>query len=102
MIRRLPTRLALVSTALILAGRAPAAASTVTSMDTESLVRLSAVIVRGEVESASVALDKRGEILTWVTIRVDESLKGVQKVLGAGGPGRPVDGFRHLDVDLLR
>jgi hypothetical protein len=47
-------------------------------MDTNMLVRLSAVIVRGEVESASVAPDARGDIQTWVTIRVDESLKGAQ------------------------
>lgn len=81
MIRGLPTRLGVLTTALVLAGRGPASASTVTSMDTETLVRLSAVIVRGGLQSAAVALDKRGEILTWVTIRVEESLKGAE-----GGP----------------
>jgi len=87
--RGLPTRLSLVAAAVILAGRSPAGASTVTSMDTETLVRLSAVIVRGEVQSASVALEKRGDIQTWVTIRVDESLKGAmgQAQIAVSVPG---------------
>jgi len=57
---------------------APAHASLVTRMDTEALVRSSDVIVRGEVESVGVALDDRGAIHTWVTVRVEESLKGAE------------------------
>jgi hypothetical protein len=57
---------------------APAHASRVTRMDTEALVRSSDVIVRGEVESVGVAPDDRGAIQTWVTLRVEESLKGVE------------------------
>jgi hypothetical protein len=60
----------------ILASSASARASLVTQFDTEALVRSSAVIVRGEVESVAVALDERGAIQTWVTIRIEESLKG--------------------------
>ena len=53
-----------------------AQASLVTRMDMETLVRSSAVVVRGEVESVAVAPDDRGAIQTWVTVRVEESLKG--------------------------
>jgi hypothetical protein len=53
-----------------------AAASVVTSMDTETLVRRSAVIVRGTVESQASALDPYGNVQTLVTVRVEESLKG--------------------------
>jgi hypothetical protein len=56
---------------------APTDASLVTRMDTEALVRSSGVIVQGEVESVGVAPDDRGAIHTWVTLRVEESLKGV-------------------------
>jgi hypothetical protein len=55
-----------------------ARASLVTSLDTEALVRSSAVIVRGEVESVAVAPDERSAIQTWVTVRVDEALKGAE------------------------
>jgi hypothetical protein len=44
-------------------------------MDPETLVRASAVVVRGEVESVAVAPDEQG-VHTWVTLRVEESLKG--------------------------
>jgi hypothetical protein len=54
----------------------PASSSTVTSMDEETLVRLSSVVVRGEVESMASVEDRRGTIDTWVSIRIDESLKG--------------------------
>ena len=57
---------------------APTHASLVTRMDTETLVRSSDVIVRGEVESVGVAPDDRGAIHTWVTLRVEESLKGAE------------------------
>jgi hypothetical protein len=55
---------------------APAFASTVTSMTTETLVRLSPVIVRGQVESLTATADAQGNPQTWVTIRIDEALKG--------------------------
>jgi len=45
-------------------------------MDEETLVRLSAVVVRGEVESMASVEDQRGAIDTWVSIRIEESLKG--------------------------
>jgi hypothetical protein len=45
-------------------------------MDAEALVRSSAVVVRGEVESVAVSPDDRGGVDTWVTLRVEESLKG--------------------------
>lgn len=54
----------------------PARASLVTRMDPETLTRSSAVVVRGEVESVAVAPDERGTIHTWVTLHVEESLKG--------------------------
>ena len=58
---------------------APSArASLVTSLDTEALVRSSAVIVRGDVESVAVLPDERGEIQTWVTVHVEEALKGAE------------------------
>jgi hypothetical protein len=60
----------------MLALASSAHASLVTSLDTEGLVRSSAVIVRGEVESVAVALDARGAIQTWVTVHVEEALKG--------------------------
>jgi hypothetical protein len=62
--------------AAVLALAVPARASLVTRMDTESLVRFSEVIVRGEVESVGVVADDRGSIETWVTLRIEESLKG--------------------------
>jgi hypothetical protein len=71
----LPTRLGLVVLAT-LAGARASDASLVTRMDADTLVRLSAVVVRGDVESVSAALDERGAIETWVTLRVEESLKG--------------------------
>ena len=60
----------------------PAGASLVTRMGTEALVRSSAVVVRGEVEAVAVSPDDRGGVDTWVTLRVEESLKG------ADGRGR--------------
>jgi hypothetical protein len=56
----------------------PARASLVTHLDMEALVRSSAVIVRGEVESVAVAPDERGAIETWVTVHVEEALKGAE------------------------
>ena len=56
----------------------PARASLVTHLDERALVRSSAVIVRGEVESVAVAPDVRGAIQTWVTVRVEEVLKGAE------------------------
>lgn len=61
-----------------LALTAPARASLVTRLDTQALVRSSEVIVRGEVESVAVAPDERGAIQTWVTVRVEEGLKGAE------------------------
>jgi hypothetical protein len=73
----------------ILAGPRSVLASVVTGMDTEALVRLSTVIVSGEVVAVSVSPDDRGTIHTWVTIRVGESLKGAdgrsEIVLGLPG-----------------
>jgi hypothetical protein len=57
---------------------ASAHASLVTRLDTEALVRSSAVIVLGEVESVAVVLDEREAIHTWVTVRVEEALKGAE------------------------
>ena len=76
MLRSRSAALALVSVAaLALAG--PAHASLVTRMDVEALARSSTVIARGEVESVGVTSDERGAIHTWVTLRVEEGLKGV-------------------------
>jgi hypothetical protein len=58
---------------------APAAPSTVTAMNEATLVRLSAVVVRGEVESMASVEDARGAIDTWVSIRIEESLKGADR-----------------------
>lgn len=56
-----------------------ASASVVTHMDLETLVQLSPVIVRGEVESIVSGTDSAySRIHTYVTIRVDESLKGAE------------------------
>ena len=71
----------------------------VTYMDTEALVRLSPVIVRGQVESIVSRSDAaHTEIHTDVTIRVLESLKG-----GAGRDrivlqllGGTVDGYQSF------
>ena len=71
----------------------------VTYMDTEALVRLSPVIVRGQVESIVSRSDAaHTEIHTDVTIRLLESLKG-----GAGRdrivlqlPGGSVDGYQSF------
>jgi len=80
-------------------GAGPALASMVTYMDTEALVRLSPVIVRGTVESIVSRSDAaHAQIQTDVTIRVSESLKG------AGGrdrivlqlPGGSVDGHQSF------
>lgn len=57
---------------------APALASTVTSMTTETLVRVSPLIVRGQVESLTATFDAQGNPQTWVTVRVDENLKGAR------------------------
>jgi hypothetical protein len=54
----------------------PASPSVVTRMDEETLVRLSSVVVRGEVESMASVEDARSAIDTWVSIRIEESLKG--------------------------
>lgn len=64
--------------ALMLAVLAPAGAraSVVTAMGTEALVDLSTVIVRGEVVDVRSGPDGRGVLYTWVTLRVDESLRG--------------------------
>jgi hypothetical protein len=68
--------LTFVSVALV-ALASPTQASLVTRMDVEALARSSSVIVRGEVESVGVTSDEQGAIHTWVTLRVEESLKGV-------------------------
>lgn len=63
--------------ASLIAGAAPASASLVTEMDTATLVRLSPVIVRGEVESIVSRSDAAyADIHTDVTVRVVESLRG--------------------------
>lgn len=72
--RSFPARLALLALSALAA--APAFASTVTSMTTEILVRQSPVIVLGQVESLTATSDAQGNPQTWVTLRVDESLKG--------------------------
>jgi hypothetical protein len=54
-----------------------AVASVVTQMDLETLVRQSVVIVRGEVESVVSRTDGI-TINTYVTVRIDEGLKGAQ------------------------
>jgi len=85
--------------ALAVLGAVPALASMVTYMDTEALVRLSSVIVRGQVESIVSRSDAaHTEIHTDVTIRVLESLKG-----GAGRDrivlqllGGTVDGYQSF------
>lgn len=89
----------LIGCALALFGAGPALASIVTYMDTETLVRLSPVIVRGQVESIiSLSDAAHAEIHTDVTIRVMESLKG-----GGGRdrivlqlPGGSVDGHQSF------
>lgn len=53
-----------------------ARASLVTSMDTDALVELSTVIVRGEVTSVVTGPDEDGALYTWVSVRVEESLRG--------------------------
>lgn len=69
--------IALACVALVLGVVTPARASVVTYMDTETLVRLSPVIVRGEVEAIVSRSDAaHTQIHTDVTIRVHESLKG--------------------------
>jgi hypothetical protein len=75
-----PRTRAFLPTLVVLGTLAPgtARASLVTRLDTEALVRSSAVVVRGEVESVAVGLDERGEIHTWVTVRVEEALKGAE------------------------
>lgn len=46
-------------------------------MDLPTLVRLSVVVVRGEVEAIATAPDERDRwIETWVTLRIEEGLKG--------------------------
>lgn len=65
--------LGLVAVCLLARG---ASATTVTAMDVETLVRESSVIVRGEVESLATGLDDGGTLQTWVTVAVEESLKG--------------------------
>jgi hypothetical protein len=94
-----PRRGILCVAALAFLGAGPAYASMVTYMDTEGLVRLSPVIVRGQVESIVSRSDAaHAEIHTDVTIRVLESLKG-----GGGRdrivlqlPGGSVDGHQSF------
>ena len=63
--------------ALAVLGAGPALASMVTYMDMEALVRLSPLIVRGQVESIVSRSDAaHTQIHTDVTIRLVESLKG--------------------------
>jgi hypothetical protein len=69
----------LAAVVLVLAAARGARATSVTSMDLPTLVRLSAAVVRGEVESIATAPDEGGRrIDTWVTLRVDEGLKGAR------------------------
>lgn len=55
-----------------------AAASVVTAMSTEALVRASAAIVHAEVETVAVQVVAQ-EVETWVRLRVEENLKGAGK-----------------------
>jgi hypothetical protein len=75
MLRSRSAALALGSAAVLAVAR-PAHASVVTKMDVLALTRSSDVIVRADVESVGVTSDERGAIHTWVTLRVEESLKG--------------------------
>ncbi len=85
--------------ALAVLGPGLAHASIVTYMDTDALVRVSSIIVRGQVESIVSRSDAAyAQIHTDVTIRVLESLKG-----GAGRdrivlqlPGGSVDGHQSF------
>jgi hypothetical protein len=83
-----------------------AVASVVTQMDLETLVRQSAVIVRGEVESVVSRTDGT-TINTYVTVRIDLGLKGAQglarvtlKELGgqAGGQTLAVPGVPDFQL----
>ncbi len=75
----MPRHFATVAPVVVLALLAvPASPSVVTSMDEATLVRLSTVIVRGEVESMASVEDSKGNIDTWVSIRISEGLKGVR------------------------
>ena len=72
-LRRTPV----LAVALGLAAASPLGASSVTPMDLPTLVRLSTVVVRGEVEALATAPDDQDRgIETWVTLRADEGLKG--------------------------
>jgi hypothetical protein len=85
--------------ALAVLGAGPALASTVTYMDTEALVRLSSVIVRGEVESIVSRPDASPtRVHTDVTIRVAESLKGAagQERITLKLLGGSVDGYEGV------
>lgn len=73
---RVPVVAFLSAAALVVLGPALAPASLVTPMDTETLVRLSTVVVRGEVESVLCGPGPEGALRTWVTLRVEEHLKG--------------------------
>ncbi len=77
MSRSLAGKLALACVVATLCVMEAALASMVTSMDLETLVRLSSVIVRGEVESIRFGADSAvTQIHTFVTIRIDEAFKG--------------------------
>jgi hypothetical protein len=96
MTRRLAAR-AVSAAALVLLSAAAARPSTVTYMDTETLVRLSPVIVRGSVESAVSRLDA-GRIETEVFVRVHERLRGAAGLerIGVRVPGGAVGGIRSI------
>jgi hypothetical protein len=71
----------------------------VTYMDTEALVRLSPVIVRGQVESIVSRSDAAHiQIHTDVTIRVLESLKGLAGLdrIVLQLPGGSIDGYQSF------
>ena len=52
--------------------------SVVTPLDTRALVRLSPIIVRGEVETVLAGPNGSGTIDTWVSVSVEESLRGAE------------------------
>jgi hypothetical protein len=61
---------------LALGAPTPMRASVVTPLDTPALVKRSTVIVRGAVESVVSGPGEDGSLYTWVSVGVEESLRG--------------------------
>jgi hypothetical protein len=97
MTTRRPTARALWAGALVLLFATAAHPSTVTYMDTETLVQLSPVIVRGTVESAVSRLEG-GRVETELLVRVEERLRGAAGLerIGVRIPGGAAGGVRSI------